>query len=85
MTGESLGGILFLGRGGDGMAVREGKYRIQITLSQVTLGALDVMCEEAGITRSALITNLIWDQHSNFFRRMDQIERERRKMEDSEN
>lgn len=63
------------------MAIKEGNCRIQITLSQVTLAQLDELCEEQGVTRSAVITQAIREM------RWDSLQRkltERRAKESSE-
>lgn len=48
------------------MAIKSGNVRLQITVSMETLSNLDTICEERGLSRSAVITTAIndmrWEQ-----------------------
>lgn len=48
------------------MAIKSGNVRLQITVSEETLSNLDTICEERGLSRSAVITTAInemrWEQ-----------------------
>lgn len=48
------------------MAIKPGNVRLQITVSEETLSNLDTICEERGLSRSAVITTAInemrWEQ-----------------------